>query len=133
MKICHVCFTECEDHWELCPLCGADLTTHDKEEEKDTEYEEVGVVNPTFLTKFEDIVSAEIFEDILKENEIPTISAENEQGSMQVLFGGSFFAKEIYVDENNLENAQNLLKEFLENEENYLGEFDFDTITDEEE
>ncbi len=130
MKICHVCFTECEDFWELCPLCGADLTT---EQEEEVEYEDVSVVNPTFLTKFEDIVSAEIFEDILKENEIPIISAENEQGSMRVLFGGSFFAKEIFVDENDLEKAQELLKEFLENAEEFEGEFDFDSFEDEEE
>ncbi len=129
MKVCHVCFTECEDHWELCPLCGADLTTP---QEENVEYEEVTVVNPTFLTKFEDVVSAEIFEDILKENEIPSISAENEEGSMKVLFGGSFFAKEIFVDENDFSKAQELLKEFLENQENYVGDFEFDEDSCEE-
>lgn len=129
MKICHVCLTECDDNFELCPLCGADLTSQNKEEAVSSQPE---VINPTFLTKFEDIVSAEIFEDILNDNGIPTVSAENEEGSMHVLFGGSFFAKEIYVDENDLETAQILLKDFLENENNFEVEFDFDSIDDEE-
>lgn len=127
MKLCHVCLTECPDDAELCTLCGADLIPQE-EPQKD---KELTVKNPTFLTKFEDVVSAEIFEDILKENTIPSVSIENEEGSMRVLFGGSFFAKEIFVDETDLEKAKKLLKEFLENEENFSGEF-FEEFEEEE-
>jgi len=31
MKKCHVCNAVCEDFAELCPICGADLSTIDIE------------------------------------------------------------------------------------------------------
>ena len=121
MKTCHVCLTECPDNAELCPLCGADLTVAVEEENN-----EMLMSNPVFLTKFEDPINAEIFEDILSNNNINYFSAENEEGGMKVLFGGSFFAKEIFVDEPQFETASGLLADFLENESLFDDEFSMD-------
>lgn len=121
MKTCHVCLTECPDNAELCPLCGADLTVLVEQENNET-----GMSNPVFLTKFEDPINAEIFEDILSNNNINYFSAENEEGGMKVLFGGSFFAKEIFVDESQFETASGLLAQFLENENLFDDEFSMD-------
>ncbi len=118
MKTCHVCLTECPDEAELCPLCGADLTSNTEED-----LDEAVLENPIYLTKFEDPINAEIFEDILSNNNINYFSAENSEGGMKVLFGGSFFAKEIFVDQSQYENATKLLAEFLESEDTLTGDF----------
>ena len=67
---------------------------------------------------------AEIFKDILKENKI-LYFCDNSSGEtyMQVLFGGSFVAENIYVDESDYEKADALYTEFLENEPQFDGEF----------
>ncbi len=120
MKICHVCKAECEDYAELCSVCGADLTT-----ETNKALEKQDVINePVLLVSIEDVVSAEIFKDILKDNNIPFSCDERDNGgAMQVLFGGSFVACNIYVDNSNYEAANNLYSDFLESEENFETEF----------
>ena len=121
MIICHVCKAECEDGMELCPLCGAELRTEIKET---AEEENNIIVNPTLLCSFDDVISAEIFKDILKENGIPfSGSSEMGEGSIQVLFGGGFVAEDIYVSENDLEKANELLEEFNSQEIEFDEEF----------
>ncbi len=119
MKICHVCSAECDDYVELCPLCGADLTAKKEEEVKPKT-----ISDPQLLVTLEDVVSAEIFKDILKENNIPYFS-DNQSGEtyMKVLFGGSFIAENIYVDKSDYDKADSLYTEFLENEPEFDGEF----------
>lgn len=120
MKICHVCLTECEDNVELCPLCGADLTAVEEENEE----KEKTINEPTLLVTLEDVVSAEIFKDILKENGILYYSdSSSGSGAMQVLFGGSFVSENIYVDKSDFDKADSLYNEFLENEPEFDGEF----------
>ncbi len=120
MIICHVCKAECEYGMELCPLCGAELKT----EIEETVEENNIIVNPTLLCSFDDIISAEIFKDILKENGIP-FSGSSEMGdnSIQVLFGGGFVAEDVYVSENDLEKANELLDEFNSQEIEFDEEF----------
>ena len=90
MKICHVCKAECEDFAELCPVCGADLADV-VEEEVIEETDEILLKDPVLLVSVEDVVSAEIFKDILKENNIVfTCEEKDNGGAMQVLFGGGF-------------------------------------------
>lgn len=135
MKICHVCKTECEDHVELCPLCGADLSGFEEEiaEEEATETEEIVIKNPVLLASLEDVVSAEIFKDILKDNGIPFSSDEAEEdGSMRVLFGGGFVSEDIYVDSDYFDKANELYEEFLESEAEFDGEFLEEDFTEEE-
>lgn len=111
MIICHVCAAECEDEAELCPVCGAVLNRPETEEVEEAENDIID--NPTLLTSFEDLISAEVFKDVLKENEIPfTCSSEMGDNTIQVMFGGGFVAEDIYVGEENLEVARQLLEDF---------------------
>ena len=110
MKICHVCKYECDDEAELCPVCGAELTVA-QEAGPEAETEMI-LENPVLLATFEDVVSAEIFKDMLKENAIP-FSCDGEDGAvMKVTFGGSFIAEDLYVDESNYNRAAELYEEF---------------------
>ena len=123
MIICHVCKVECNDDAELCPVCGAVL----KKEIEEAEVEETNVIeNPTLLASFEDIISAEIFKDILKDNEIPFSSSQTEDASIQVVFGGSIVAEEIYVADVDLEKANELYEEFLNTEIEFDDDFSED-------
>ncbi len=120
MKICHVCNFECEENAELCPICGADLT---QSEEKEV-LEQAIVIEPVLLATLEDVVSAEIFMDILTENKIP-YSCDQEGDGMKVVFGGGFASQDIYVDKANYDEAQTLYEEFLNSEPEFDGEFEF--------
>ncbi len=118
MKICHVCQFECKDSDELCPLCGADLSNRADEKENTQEDErEIIIRNPVLLATMEDVVSADIFKDILIDNKIPFSSSQGETGSIRVLFGGGLAGEEIYVDSGDFEKASLLYEEFLDGEE----------------
>ncbi len=114
MKICHVCKAECEDTVELCPICGAQLLNGENEEEA---VENPVMKNPTKVATVSDIVSAEIFKDVLKDSGIPfTCSSEMGNNSIQVLFGGGFSAEEFFVDEDDFEAAALLFEQFQNSE-----------------
>lgn len=125
MKICHVCKAECEDFAELCPVCGAELTEADDMQET---VEVESIENPVIAVSVEDVVTAEIYRDILKENGIKFTCDSDEQGTMKVLFGGGFVAEDIYVEEADLERALELYDEVLNSEP----EFEFDGEFEEE-
>ena len=124
MKICHVCKAECEDFAELCPVCGADLSyTAEENVINENENEDIVIKNPVLLASFEDVVSAEIFKDILKDNDIPFAGNEEDGASVRVVFGGGLVSEEIYVDNSDFEKANGLYEEFLESEAEFDGEF----------
>lgn len=128
MKICHVCAAECADEAELCPICGAELLS----EEQDIDMsEEIVIEKPTLAASVEDVVTAEIFHDMLREAGIPFTCDESE---VRLTFGGSFIAEEVYVDEKNLEEAQRIYEEVLNSEPEFDMEFDgeFEEETDTE-
>ena len=133
MKACHVCKAECEDCAELCPVCGADLV-RDEEEVAENEAEAADldeIKNPVLVATIEDVVSAEIFGDILTDNGILFSSnSEEENGGMRVVFGGGFASTDIYVDNDDFEKAKQLYDEFLESEVEFDGEFFFDDETE---
>ncbi len=132
MKICHVCKAECEDFAELCSVCGADLADV-VEEEVIEETDEILLKDPVLLVSVEDVVSAEIFKDILKENNIVfTCEEKDNGGAMQVLFGGGFVACNIYVESADYDVADKLYAEFLENEPDFDEEFYIEEDTQEE-
>lgn len=117
MKICHVCAAECADEAELCPVCGAELVaeeTHDMSEATTIE-------NPVLAASVEDVVTAEIFHDMLIEAGIPFTTDESE---VRLTFGGSLVAEEVYVDEKNLEEAQRIYEEVLNSEPEFDMDFD---------
>ncbi len=116
MKNCHVCNLECEDNVELCPVCGAYLLDNEnKETENNTQIE------PVLLATFEDLVSSEIFKDVLTDNKIPYSDSEND--SLKVVFGGGFASEEIYVDKKDFDKAKELYDEFMENEPEFQDDF----------
>ena len=134
MKICHVCKAECEDFAELCPVCGADLVeTVEENAVNEGETEEIVIKNPVLVATLEDVVSAEIFKDILKDNGILFSSDNEDQGTVRVVFGGAFVSEEIYVDNSDLEKANELYSEFLESEQEFDGEFFDEEFADFEE
>ena len=123
MKTCHVCNAVCEDNAELCHVCGADLASF--EEEKINEIKEI--TDPVLVATISDVVSAEIFKDVLRDSNIPfSCEDETEAGGMRVVFGGGFAATEIYVDNSDFEVAKQLYDEFLKSETEFDGDFDFE-------
>ncbi len=136
MKTCHVCGIECEDNAEICAVCGAELKTFEMyerelEEEKQREAEEAMIIKkPVLAATVDNIVAAEIYKDVLRDNNI-IFTCDESDDSMQIVFGGGFSAVEIYVNESDLEIAQAL----YENVVNAPVEFgdDFDEFEDFEE
>lgn len=119
MKICHVCGIECDDSQEVCLVCGADLT----ESEAVSEENGATVINePVLVATFEDVVSSEIYRDILTDNGIP-YSMGNDDGAIVVMFGGGFSTDEIYVDKRDFEKAEALYNDFLENQPEFEEDF----------
>ena len=129
MKICHVCKLECDDNVELCPKCGADLTQVEvqdtkekiKEEILEQEVQEDSEKTDTLvlLATMEDIVSAEIFKDILTDNNISYSCPNQDDETMRVTFGGGFASCEIYVNNDDFDIAENLYKDFLSSESTF--------------
>ena len=120
MKICHVCKAECDDFAELCPVCGADLTGDNGEEEAT---EEIILNNPVLLATVDDVVTSEILKDLLKENGIPFTCDSDDEGTLKVTFGGSFVADDIYVDDSDFEKASQVYEDFLNSEPEFDDEF----------
>lgn len=115
MIICHVCGEECSDGAELCPICGAELLN--EESAGETVFEEIVINKPVLAASVEDVVTAEIYRDVLRENNIPFSCGDiNAEASMRLTFGGGFVAEDIYVDEDDLERAEALYEEVLNSE-----------------
>ena len=139
MNTCHVCLMECEDFEELCPLCGAVLKSEEVLEETLNEFEgEIVLEKPVLLASFDDVVSAEIFKDILKDNKIPySCGGAGEEGALKMMFGGSIMADDVYVDESDFDAADKLYTDFIENppeisEDFFSDDFFIDEIVEEE-
>lgn len=125
MKECHVCFYVCGDDDEICPVCGAELGTEEPEtaaaelkEPEEADY----INNPVLAASVDSPVTAEIYKDILSENGI-SYSEDTRGDTMHTGFGGSFFAVDIYVDEDSLDIAKDLYRNLTESD---MGFFDFE-------
>ena len=113
------------DNAELCPVCGAVLTCNDEEEAASAE--EIILNNPVRLASLDDVVSAEILKDLLKENGILFSDDAEGEGTLKVTFGGAFTAVDIYVDEADFERANQIYEDFLNSEPTFEeGFFDED-------
>ena len=129
MKICHVCGYECGDAAVMCENCGAELTFNDllSDEDDTVKGEEVEELEDAVLVaSVDDVVTAEIFKDVLKESGISFMS-ESSSGGMRVTFGGGFSAENVYVSANDLDDAKELYISVLESEEDLSLE-DFEEI-----
>lgn len=141
MKNCHVCGFACENDAEICTLCGAELKTFeayeqemkDAEERKAQEAAEEALIikQPVLAASVENVVTAEIYKDVLRDNGIHFTCDESDD-AMQIVFGGGFTAVEIYVNETDLEKAQELYAE-VENSQTEFEDFDgFDDFDEEQ-
>lgn len=118
MKKCHVCGFESQDNAAVCEACGAELETFQEymqRLERILADEKAIVSKPVLVASVDNVVTAEIYKDVLKDNDIPFTCNENE--SMHLVFGGGFVAVEIYVEEENLDRARQLYEEVLNTEE----------------
>lgn len=119
---CRVCGCECEENAELCPVCGAELSFDAEKENK-----EIVIEKPVMVAAVEDIVTAEIFKDILKSNGILySLGEDSESKGIKIGFGGEFITEKIYVNESDLEKAKELYEEVLESEPQFEDFEDFE-------
>ncbi len=117
MKNCHVCGFACENDAEICTLCGAELKTFEmyEQELKETQEREAEIAaeealivkKPVLAASVDNVVAAEIYKDVLRDNGI-VFTCDESEDAMQIVFGGGFSAQEIYVNEKDLEIAQQL-------------------------
>lgn len=141
MKTCHVCGFECENDAENCVVCGAELKTFEEYEKALKEAEELAekqaaeealiVKNPVLAASVDNIVAAEIYKDVLRDNGI-VFTCDESEDTMQIVFGGGFTVQEIYVNESDLEIAQQLY-ETVANAEMEFGAEDFEDFEEFEE
>ncbi len=139
MKNCHVCGVECENDAEICMVCGAELKTFEMYEhelfeqqqvEAKKEAEEALVIKkPVLAASIDNVVAAEIYKDVLRDNNIIFTCDDSDDG-MQIVFGGGFSAVEIYVNEKDLELAQSLYENVV-NAPIDLADEDFDDFDEE--
>lgn len=138
MKSCHVCGFDCENDAEICVVCGAELKTFETYEKELREAEELKakqeaeealiVKKPVLAASVDNIVAAEIYKDVLRDNNI-VFTCDESEDAMQIVFGGGFNVQEIYVNESDLEVAQQL----YENVVNAQIDFEADDFDDFEE
>ncbi|MBQ8794649.1 MAG: hypothetical protein IJZ63_07935 [Clostridia bacterium] len=141
MKNCHVCGFACENDADVCALCGAELKTFEAYEQELKEAEELEakkaaeealiVKNPVLAASVDNVVAAEIYKDVLRDNNI-IFTCDESEDAMQIVFGGGFSAQEIYVNEKDLEIAQQLY-ETVVNAEMEFGDEDFEDFEEFEE
>lgn len=105
----------------------------DAEERKAQEAAEEALIikQPVLAASVENVVTAEIYKDVLRDNGIHFTCDESDD-AMQIVFGGGFTAVEIYVNETDLEKAQELYAE-VENSQTEFEDFDgFDDFDEEQ-
>lgn len=141
MKTCHVCGFACDNDAEICALCGAELKTFEMYEQELREAEEreaqkaaeeaLIVKKPVLAASVDNVVAAEIYKDVLRDNGI-VFTCDESDDAMQIVFGGGFNAQEIYVNEQDLEIAQQLYENVV-NAQMDFGDCEFDEFDDLEE
>ncbi len=133
MKRCHVCGAECEKDAESCAVCGAELCTFAEYEAqllKKQKIEKKKNAKPVFAVTVDNVVTAEIFKDVLKENEI-SFAVSDEEENMRVAFGGNLYSVDFYVEEENLDKAIALYDEIFDATSEFCDE-DFEGFLEEE-
>lgn len=128
MKTCHVCGFACDNDAEICALCGAELKTFEMYEQELKEAEEreaqkaaeeaLIVKKPVLAASVDNVVAAEIYKDVLRDNGI-VFTCDESDDAMQIVFGGGFNAQEIYVNEQDLEIAQQLYENVVNAQMNF--------------
>mgnify|MGYP004457926333 CR=1 FL=1 len=109
MRNCRVCGFECKDNAEFCPNCGAELDAVTEEKA------DIIIKDPVLAASVENMITADIYKDVLAENGI-LFSAEEKEG-IHLRFGGGMSACEIFVSKSDLEAAQLLYDAVLKTED----------------
>lgn len=133
MKFCKVCGAHCDDSAELCLVCGAEFIDDEQETAEEIDENIITINNPVLAASVEDIITTEIYCDVLADNDIPySFDEENSEVGIKIMMGGSFAATNIYVDEKDLEKAEALYQEVLNSNAEFDGEFeDFEDFEEE--
>ena len=133
MKFCKVCGAHCDDSAELCLVCGAEFIDDEQETAEEIDENIITINNPVLAASVEDIITTEIYCDVLADNDIPySFDEENSEAGIKIMMGGSFAATNIYVDEKDLEKAEALYQEVLNSNTEFDGEFeDFEDFEEE--
>ena len=124
-------------------MCGAELKTFEAYEQELREREEqqakkaaqeaLIIKNPVLAATVDNVVAAEIYKDVLRDSNINFTCDENED-AMQIVFGGGFNAQKIYVNESDLEIAQQLYENVVNAQMDFEDDFDgFDDFEEFEE
>ncbi len=72
---------------------------------------------PVFVAAIQNTVSSEIFQDILRKNDIPFICRQQGAGGyIKIVMGSLFTTDTIYVSPENAEKAKRLYEAYLETE-----------------
>lgn len=88
-----------------------------KRKEKSAVSKEDTSANPVLVAVIQNTVSSEIFQDILRENQIPFICHQDGAGGyIKILTGGLLVADSIYVSEKNSQRAKELYEAYLNTE-----------------
>ena len=91
------------------------------------------IKNPVLAASVDNVVAAEIFKDVLRDNNI-NFTCDESEDAMQIVFGGGFSVQEIYVNECDLEIAQQLYENVVNAQMNYEDDFEgFDDFEEFEE
>lgn len=132
MKNCHVCGFACDNDAENCALCGAELKTFEMYERELKEAEELEakkaaeealvIKKPVLAASVDNVVAAEIYKDVLRDSGI-IFTCDESDDAMQIVFGGGFNAQEIYVNESDLEIAQQLYENVINAQTNFDDEY----------
>ena len=143
MKTCHVCGFNCENDAEVCIVCGAELNSFEEYEQELKAKQELEaqrlaqealvIKNPVLAASVDNVVAAEIYKDVLRDNNI-NFTCDESEDAMQIVFGGGFNAQEIYVNECDLEIAQQLYENVVSNQMDFADDFEgFDDFEEFEE
>ncbi len=140
MKNCHVCGFACDNDAENCALCGAELKTFEAYEQELKEAETLAaqkaaeealiIKKPVLAASVDNVVAAEIYKDVLRDNGIHFTCDESDD-AMQIVFGGGFNAQEIYVNEEDLEIAQQLYENVVNAQMDFEDFEDFEEFEEE--
>lgn len=139
MNICPKCKTICDEADEICPNCGEDFSDYD-EEELESGFE------PEILYMADNLAEAQAIVEFLRENDIAAtyIDQSSPTRFMTAMRPSSAYSVPILVSDESIEEAQEMLEEYMaavpdlasefqDDEEDDFDDEDFDDEDDEEE
>lgn len=105
MNVCPKCKTLLDPSVTVCPECGEDLS--------DYELEEVEVGEPEVLYQARNMAEAQSIVEFLRDNNIPATILEGQSELSSLITFRPMSATDIIVGSNSMEDAKELLEEYL--------------------